>query len=272
MMSSDEQLAHLNAMVHRLQQQLASLEDQRTIQAVHTVGPSVPKPETFNGKGNVHSWLWSLEQYFATTNINQEHAKTQYAVNLFRGNIATWMRTFLGAGPLPEWRVVREELLKMFAPISEQQQARDRLASLKQRNSVGAYSSQFLQLLLLLDTLPEAEKIDRFARGLKLPVAREVHLRNPSTLDEAIRIAERYDAITWQMRSKQPPRTNSLSPSLSTPVAMDLSSVRFKKLTAEERKRIMDNNGCLYCRKLNVDHRAKNCPSKSERTSVSPSN
>ena len=43
---------------------------------------------------------------------------------------------------------------------------------------------------------------------------------------------------------------------------MDLSAVQFKRLTPIERKKIMDNNGCLFCRKLHVTHRARNCPAK----------
>ena len=33
-------------------------------------------------------------------------------------------------------------------------------------------------------------------------------------------------------------------------------------LTPQERTQIIQGNGCFYCRKLNVNHRANNCPEK----------
>ena len=225
--------------------------------------PRVPKPETFNGRGNVHTWIRSVEQYFATTGVIDETSKTQFAVNLFRGHVTTWMQTYSSGTVLPPWSQVRSELERLFAPISEEQNARDRLATLKQRTGVAAYAAEFRQLILLLPQLPENDQIDRFARGLKLAASREVYLRAPATLDEAIRIAERYDTITWKLRSRDNgPISAATRPPPRRVDAMDLSAVQFKRLTQTERKKIMDNNGCLFCRKLHVTHRARNCPAK----------
>lgn len=164
---------------------------------------------------------------------------------------------------MPSWDSLCDSLRSQFAPISEVQLARDKLAVLKQTKGVNPYAYEFRRLILLLPVLPDAEYIDRFIRGLKIPVSREVTLREPTTLDEAIRIAERYDTMSWNFRDRQPSFRTSLPTSSATvPVPMDIGAIRFKKLTSDERTKIMDNNGCLYCRKLNVDHRAKNCPSK----------
>lgn len=40
---------------------------------------------------------------------------------------------------------------------------------------------------------------------------------------------------------------------------------RWKPLSRPERDHLMANHGCLYCRRLNVDHTATNCPSKAQR-------
>ena len=262
--SAEETIKQLTAAVQSLQQQLSAVQhhqQQAQIQREHTVVPNVPKPETFNGRGNIHSWIWSVEQYFATTNISSDAARTQYAVNLFRGNVATWMRSRMNGHELPGWSVLRPELEATFAPISEVKQARDRLAKLRQTKSVSNYASQFRQLLLLLPELPEDEKVDKFARGLKPEIAKEIFLRDPSTLDEAMRMAERYDMLSWSLRNLSAPKP-SVPERKSDP--MDLSAVKFQKLTPDERKNIMDNNGCLYCRKLNAGHMAKDCPEKKQ--------
>ena len=84
--------------IGELQQKLTTVQSQQLQReqsvARQNVIPRVPKPETFNGRGNVHSWIWSVEQYFATTGVIDETSKTQFAVNLFRGHVTTWMRTY----------------------------------------------------------------------------------------------------------------------------------------------------------------------------------
>lgn len=275
MSNPEETIATLVQTVQALERRLeeVSLSRQQVQAPVqHYVTPSIPKPEPFSGRTDVHAWIWSLEQYFITTNIVDDASKSQYAVNLLRGNVSSWMRNFAGNGPLPPWPVLSSELKQMFAPISQTQKACDKLAKLKQTKSVAAYANEFRRLILLLSDLPEVHRIDRFTRGLKLPVAREVSLREPRTLDEAIRIADRYDTISWQMRSQRyDVPVPAQPPSQPAPAndAMDLSATRFTRLTTEERKRILENNGCLYCRKLNAGHFARNCP---EKKNQSPSN
>ena len=275
MSNPEETIATLVQTVQALERRLeeVSLSRQQVQAPVQQyVTPTIPKPEPFSGRSDVHAWIWSLEQYFITTNIVDDASKSQYAVNLLRGNVASWMRNYAGNGPLPHWPVLSSELKQMFSPISQTQKAYDKLAKLKQTKSVAAYANEFRRLILVLSDLPEAHRIDRFARGLKLQVAREVLLRAPPTLDEAIRIADRYDTISWQMRSQNrdfPAPAQPKSQPSSSNDAMDLSATRFTRLSADERKKILDNNGCLYCRKLNAGHFARNCP---EKKTQAPSN
>lgn len=292
MPSAEETLQHLGTVVKELQEQLALAQQQRVVTQTEVTHlkqqlfafqqqerklepstprgatPRVPKPDSFNGKGDVRSWVWSLEQYFSTVGVD-DSSRPQYAVNLLRGCAATWMRSITPNGALPSWTSLREGLIKTFAPISEEQNARDRLSSLKQRQSVSQYASTFRQILLLLPDMSVSDRIDRFARGLKLPIAREIYLRAPTTLEEAIRIADRYDSVSWKLRPRGQPNFSQGSTKTAIPAAdpMDLSAVRFTRLSPTERKHIMDNNGCLYCRELNANHRAANCPKKSKQQS-----
>lgn len=266
-------IAQLSEAVASLQHQLNVMEQQQA-QATRTLEVAsrstqlrVPKPDTYDGKGNIRSWVWTVEQYFAITNVYDDKHRTQYVVNLLRGNAATWMRSMVGNSNLPSWTELRDAMIETFAPISEVDVARDKLAQLTQKTSVPVYVKEFRRHLLLIPNLPEDEQIDKFVRGLKLNIAREIRLRDPQTLKDAIIMAERYDSISWQLRSRSDSRSQVNRPSKVTNHssggdAMDLSTVRFKKLTDSERQNIMRNNGCLFCRKLNTNHRASNCPAK----------
>jgi hypothetical protein len=85
----------------------------------------------------------------------------------------------------------------MFMPIDRADTARDRLAVARQRekDSVAAYTTYMRQLFLAIPGISEDEKIDRYKRGLLSHLQKEVILKKPSTLEEAIIIATRYDAL-----------------------------------------------------------------------------
>ena len=92
--ASMEDVQHLTALVHQLQQQLASLSATSAQPPPCTVIPRIPKPETFDGSCNVRSWLWSLDQYFATTQVVDELSRTQFAVNLLRLHVRRFPALF----------------------------------------------------------------------------------------------------------------------------------------------------------------------------------
>ncbi|CAI7729085.1 unnamed protein product [Closterium sp. NIES-53] len=55
--------------------------------------------------------------------------------------------------------------------------------------------------------LSDAERMDRFKRGLKTNVRMEVELRDCSTLEEMIRVAERYDSVHYAYNKSRFPRS-----------------------------------------------------------------
>lgn len=264
MATPEQQLTQLTHAYEQLQRQVQALSSRSEVASAPSIA-RVPKPDTFSGKGNVHTWLWSLEQYFATTRIPPID-QAQFAVNLVRGHAATWVRSVVRNQPLPSWSHLSDQLRLQFSPISEEQQARDRLARLVQTKTVGSYASEFLRLSTLLPILPVADQIDRFTRGLKFATRKEVVLKDPKSLEEAIRIAERYDTLSFQFRSstRSHAPTSIQSAPANTAVPMDIGAIRYTKLTPNERKHLLDNNGCLYCRKPNAGHFARDCPTKKQ--------
>mmetsp|Transcript_27406 Transcript_27406/g.59946 ORF Transcript_27406/g.59946 Transcript_27406/m.59946 type:complete len:142 (+) Transcript_27406:2-427(+) len=125
--------------------------------------------------------------------------------------------------------------------------------------------------------------MDRYVAGLKPHIRKELELREPKTYEEAVRLAERLDAIgkmhTSGYASYQPAMRNThhipyasastsrQSAARDGPVPMDLGMIQrvperkpqsFKPLTFEERQRLRRMNACFLCRQ--TGHTKNNCP------------
>lgn len=87
------------------------------------------------------------------------------------------------------------------------------------------------------------EKIDRFVRGLKDNVRLEVELRELTTLNNAIKIADRYDTISFKYNKAYPEsaRRQPALPAHTGPTPMDIDHSHFKRLTDKDREQLMRN-------------------------------
>ena len=69
-----------------------------------------------------------------------------------------------------------------------------------QTHSVVRYNSEFQQLCLQINDISEAEKLDKYIRGLKSAIREKVELDEPRTLADAMSKAQRIDSITYHSR------------------------------------------------------------------------
>ena len=104
------------------------------------------------------------------------------------------------------------------------------------------------------------EHIDRYTRGLKPYIWRELCTRNYLNLADAMKDAERVEAA--HRRQGPPTKTKderkSSNASASKPTPMDIGTIQVTKLSKEERIRCMKEGLCLRCREKR--HLAKDCP------------
>ena len=139
------------------------------------------------------------------------------------------------------------------------------------------------------------EKLDRFVRGLRQPLRREVELKEPATIDEAVKLAEKLDStqrsVPSSSSSAYSSRTHRPKYDSDGPTPMDLNAMpdrapnrgrhqqsggqrpqhnraqspgqqrQFTRLTPELRSKLMQEGKCLYCRE--PGHIAVNCPKRS---------
>ncbi|CAI5962873.1 unnamed protein product [Closterium sp. NIES-64] len=84
-----------------------------------------------------------------------------------------------------------------FEPVNAIERARDNLAALRQHRSVAEYVNRFRELVLEIPDIPASEQMDKFKRGLKPKIRTEVELRECTSMDDMIRVAERFDTINF---------------------------------------------------------------------------
>ena len=170
------------------------------------------KPSTFDGKTKGHEvdyWLSEVERYFIVSGVNY-HTDIKcvpYAVALLKLDASIWWDNHQHLVMLDEklkveyWSQFKDVICKHFQPANRSQNARDKLAELRQTHSVLAYTSEFNKLCIRIDDIAESEKLDKFIRGLKPNIRKEVKLKTPHALIDAISYAQTIDNIEYSERS-----------------------------------------------------------------------
>ena len=262
----------------------APASETRTILDQLPKGFKTPNLDNFSGsKGeDLESWLFQANEQFQLLGVTTDSVKILLSGMAFKKNAKTWYKS-VRAPDVPEderindWETFTCSLRQHFSHVDPSKLARDELASLKQTGSVRDYTAHFRQLCSTIRKIADEEKLDRYVRGLKYRIQKEVNLRNPITYLEATQIAERIDVTfdrAYHMSDDRPK---------SKPTPMDLNAMergktfskgrerhkphndreRHKPLTDAEKQGRIDRNECLYCG--SKDHKLDGCPLKPKR-------
>ena len=81
-----------------------------------------------------------------------------------------------------------------FKPVDAAQRARDQLANCKQTGNVNAYTNAFNRIVLQCVGVSAEEKLDRYVRGLKKDIQKQVRIANPSDFEDAALTANHVKA------------------------------------------------------------------------------
>src|SRR3954454_15841303 len=282
------QMAAMMAMMNKQQalheQEIKDLQGRYGGPSSGPPGPStnirIKQPETYDGrKGSVDLWIFQMQQYLLATGIKNDEQAVYLATNLLRGDAATWWRHRFkkitdDVDELPNWKQFERLLSKKFKPVNATKVARDILARLCQTSSVKAYNAAFTSTILEIPNISEEEMVDRYVRGLKEKVCVEVELREPTDLEEAMRIADRFDTIAfaytprtsfYPTKQQEPRQSLGKHEHLGlAPMELDNITPRFKKLTDEEREKLRCAGACFACRQ--PGHMSLQCPRRTNQT------
>ena len=277
-------------------QQIAQEQQAQRVQALQGAAPRVDgqdhmrikllRPKPYAGathSGAVENFLFDCRQYFDGMEVHGPHKRILFAVSLLEGVAKSWWRFQIDqiekghATPIQTWGEFELRLRSRFCLINAVQGARDKLDSLKQVASVRAYISAFQNLIMQIPEVSEGESLHRFKQGLQFRIKKEVALREPQSLEEAMRLAEKYDALLYSVQGKKASPRPFLAqdtsrawrnPVLPTdmPIPMEIDMVQRQSLIQEDREQLRKVGGCFYCRK--TGHVISACPVREKSSDV----
>jgi hypothetical protein len=169
--------------------------------------PNPPRPFTGDRDADsLDSWLFSVNSYLELTAVQGDERRILLVGTYLQGPAQTWYRGVRGEKVPPgqritTWAEFQTERRLNFCPMNRVKIARDRIHSLRQTGQLRDFVREFRNLTLDIAGMSEDEKLDRFVRGLTPYIRREVELQEPDSLDKAIKLSEKFDAV---LRSTRP--------------------------------------------------------------------
>lgn len=222
--------------------------------------PRCKKPDSFKGKGSITSWVTHMTNYIGRVDPNEA---LEIAVSYLEGPAHEWWIVFRQTEEgrsIQTWSELQPAIIKRFETLNKVKIARDKLAKWKQIKDVPSFNDDFQRIILEIPNISVEEQIDRYTRGLKPYIWKELCTREYENVNDAMRDAERVEAAHKRL-GKTPRPSPSPRPSFTqeaVPTPMDIGSVTLKKLTPAERNQCVKEGRCFRCRQKG--HMASKCP------------
>ena len=216
------------------------------------------KPVSFHGKGSesILSWTTHMDNYLDTIPGSEA---LNIAVSYLDGNAHEWWIAYsqtIEGKNIAVWNQLKEALIDRFQSLNKEKAARDKLAKWKQVKDVLQFNHDFQRIVIDIPDISTSEQIDRYTRGLKPYIWKEMCTKDYENLTDAMRDAERIEAAHRRLKNIAPARKSPMINEGRAP--MDIGNLELKKLTPAEREKCMKEGRCLRCREKG--HLAKNCP------------
>ena len=177
-----------------------------------------------------------------------------HAVSFLIGAARTWWRAQEASGSPPTtWAAFKASFLEAFQTIDAERMARDRMENLKQRASVTDYANQFSGVLLEVPEMHPADAVYRFVRGLKPQIRLHVELQRPTTVNDAIRLAQAADSALYFTRPTYPVNRPTPPPAYQGPQPMQLGALTGRP--SSKQHRLLRDNQSFRCH--SPGHRAQ---------------
>jgi Retrotransposon gag protein/Zinc knuckle len=223
---------NVQAYIRSLEAQVAAAQAGQNM-GQQRVKPS--KPTRFNGAmgSDPTVWLFLFKQYAELSNVAEDQ-RPKLAATYLDDKAGTWWMHLVSQQPNNNadaitWQMFHDGLLTAFKPVNSKKIARNKLAGLKQTHSVQKYNDEFRTICRDIDDISEAEKLDRYMRGLKPSIRERVELSLPTTVNDAMSKAHTIDSISYYARMSYDSGSNynyERAAVQSNSDAMDLSVVQ----------------------------------------------
>lgn len=158
----------------------------------------------FSGKPDedIDAWIFTVENGFETSKV-MDLNKVSLAAAYLRDLAQTTFRRLKTENQQLTWDLLKRELQIQFQPLGLQKQLRSELDVVKQKNSFEDYLHQFYKIINKITGMSELDKMHYFTKGLASKTKSEVQYQDPKSLDEAIKIATRYERHFFGEKTKR---------------------------------------------------------------------
>jgi hypothetical protein len=223
----------------------------------------IPRPEKYSGErsGNkVREFSRKVRRYLKCLVNVDSNMYLDIVAGFLTGPADTWFNRWEKNNQGSGVDQMLKELVDHFSPSNLAQEARRKLSTIKQLNSVRKYSEKFREYLEDIEEIEDLEAKTYFINGLKDQIKKEVRLKDLDdvmSLDDVEHIAMQVDSILYSRdikydsRNRTTPSSNGISP---------MQGVQFGNLSLEEVKKYSQERRCWKCHQQN--RHAPNCNSK----------
>lgn len=213
-------------------------------QPAHGNNNLVPKPDKFDGRGDVYNFVFAMQIYLKALGRAAGDAQRQILIasGFLAGYALTWFR--MNHADFHDVQTLLDELIIMYGDNNPMQRAREKIDNLEQLGSVEKYIHIFTEAAMVLGSeyFRSAEAYHRFTSGLKKHVRTEVavRMRGSTDLKDAMKIANEFDRASHSSSRPFEPRP-----------AARINSVNSKPAGG------MNDTVCYQCKK--PGHHKKDC-------------
>lgn len=150
-------------------------------------------PDKFKGvRTDVDRFERAVERYVRAADI--DGSIMTLIPTLLAGDAETWYNAVERNGTLPPtWVEFKVLMQDRFGDPASVRKARDRLDKLQHVGTVAQLRSAYETLLLDIPAMNPEDQVDKFVKKLRNPIRFHVDLKEPKTLEEAFRHAEKVE-------------------------------------------------------------------------------
>lgn len=260
---SAEQQQGLRALFTSMQASAAAAVTQREVDAdnrdlartLHTI-LKPQRPPTYSGAIDADAALNFLDnqkEYFMVVKLDRTDW-VQYTALALVDDAKSWWRAS-GLTLSTPWDIFENAFLTFHTPPNSVSAARAALESLKQgKRSVALYTHEFRRLRRRVVSLDDDTALHWFVKGLEPQTGKEVKLRQPESLDQAIMQATLIHSILFP-DGPTPHSTLYAAKNDASPMDVDNLHIAINNLTTQVNQLSRSNNGA-YNSQNNVNYNA----------------
>ena len=158
------------------------------------------QPKSYTGERDslvLERWIRESEKFLAQSKIEYVNW-VSIGSSFLEGPAYNWFMREERAGRCHSWESFKAEIKAYFVPDNEQSRLLDEWRNLRQgEGRLKDYIEKYRQLTLQIEGLSPALLLHGFLFGLRNRIKGEIERKSPSTMDEAMKLAEKSGDLDW---------------------------------------------------------------------------